>query len=89
MRESSDMRHILFRSKLADGRELCVSPVSRDAFDANKAESLGDDSGYFLYECDANRPLSGIEILAKAASADAAIRLFEIISMSSATQAVL
>lgn len=76
------MRHILFSSVLADGRELCVSPVSKDTFDANKADSLGNDSGYFVYEYDSRRPAAGIEILAKAASAEAAMRLIDIFSMN-------
>lgn len=76
------MRHILFSSIFADGREICVSPVSRDAFDANKAESLGDDTGYFVYEIDVRRPASGIEILAKAVSADAALRLMDIFALA-------
>lgn len=83
--EDSDMRHILFSTRLADGREICVAPVSRDIFDANKAETLGDDSGYFVYEYDANHPSSGIEILAKAVSADAAMRLIDIISLATPT----
>lgn len=63
---------------MPDGRELCVSPISIDAFVANKAEALGDDSGYFIYEYDAGRPSAGIEILAKAASYEAAIRIVDI-----------
>ena len=45
---------------------------------ANKADALGDDSGYFIYEYDSGRPAAGIEILAKAASYDAAIRIVDI-----------
>jgi hypothetical protein len=77
------MQHILFSSRLADGRELCVSPLSRDAFEANRAETLGDDTGYFIYEFDHNRPAAGIEILAKTISADAALRLIDIYVMAS------
>ena len=72
------MKHLLFSTQLEDGRELCVSPLSIDAFEANHAHTLGDDSGYFIYEFDTNRPSAGIEILAKAASFDAAIRLVDI-----------
>jgi hypothetical protein len=72
------MRHFLFSARLADGREVCVAPVSADTFEANKAHALGDDSGYFIYEFDAERPASGIEILGKAASYDAAVRLIDI-----------
>lgn len=76
------MRNILFSSRLSDGREICISPISRDAFEANQAYTLGDDSGYFIYEFDANEPSSGIEILAKATSEDAAMRLVDIYVMA-------
>ena len=55
-----------------------MAPISSDTFEANKAYALGDDSGYFIYEFDANRPASGIEILGKAVSYDAAVRLVDI-----------
>jgi hypothetical protein len=76
------MNAILFSSTLPDGREVCVSPVSKDAFDANGAQTLGDDSGYFIYECDNKHPFSGIEILAKAVSQEAALRLVDIFVMA-------
>jgi hypothetical protein len=82
------MKHFLFSTRLADGREVCVAPVSTDTFEANKAYSLGDDSGYFIYEFDANRPASGIEILGKAISYDAAIRIVDIFIAASMTHPV-
>lgn len=72
------MKHLLFSTRLVDGRELCVSPLSVDTYESNQAHALGDDSGYFVYEFDAKSPASGIEILAKAASYDAAMRLVDI-----------
>jgi hypothetical protein len=49
-----------------------------DAFDSNAVYSLGDDTGYFIYEFDKKQPEAGIEILAKAASYEAAIRIVDI-----------
>jgi hypothetical protein len=72
------MQHLLFSAQIYDGRQVCVAPVSTEAFEANCAYSLGDDSGYFIYEFDHSRPETGIEILAKAASYDAAMRLVDI-----------
>jgi hypothetical protein len=72
------MQHILLSTPLPDGREVCVAPVSADAFEANCAYSLGDDTGYFIYEFDNRQPGTGIEILAKAASYEAAMRLIDI-----------
>jgi hypothetical protein len=61
------MTDFCFSIRLSDKRELCLAPVSRDAFEANGAHALGDDCGYFI-----ERPSAGIEILAKAASYEAA-----------------
>jgi hypothetical protein len=72
------MQHFLFSAPLPDGHEVCVAPVSADAFEANSVYTLGDDTGYFLYEFDNRQPETGIEILAKAASYDAAMRLVDI-----------
>jgi hypothetical protein len=67
------MTDFCFSIRLSDKRELCLAPVSRDAFEANGAHALGDDCGYFI-----ERPSAGIEILAKAASYEAAVRLVDI-----------
>ncbi len=75
-------RHLIFSARTPDGRELCVSPVSSDAFEQNRAHALGDDTGYFIYEFDAGQPSAGIEILAKAVSYEAAIRLIDIYVMA-------
>jgi hypothetical protein len=72
------MREFLFSTRLPDGREVCIAPISVDAFEDNGAHNLGDDSGYFIYEYDSDRSESGIEILAKAASYDAAMRIIDI-----------
>jgi hypothetical protein len=72
------MTDFCFSIRLSDKRELCLAPVSRDAFEANGAHALGDDCGYFIYEFDTERPSAGIEILAKAASYEAAVRLVDI-----------
>lgn len=63
-----------------------MAPISLDTFEANHAYTLGDDSGYFIYEVDAERPSSGIEILAKAVSYEAALRLVDIYIMAARLQ---
>ena len=78
MNLGSSMQHVLFSTRLHDGREICVSPISQDTFEANKAYPLGDDTGYFIYEYEADNPAAGLEILAKAISYEAAIRLIDI-----------
>jgi hypothetical protein len=54
-------------------RYLYISSLSKSAVDESHAGHLGD-GGYFLYECSPQ----GIDVLAKVASFDAAIRLLEI-----------
>jgi len=76
------MKHLLFCAPTPDGKEVCVSPLSIDAFEDNHAYALGDDTGYFIYEIDSQRPSSGIEILGKAISYEAALRLVDIYVMA-------
>jgi hypothetical protein len=72
------MKQFLFSARLPDGNEVCIAPVSVDVFEDNDVDSLGDDTGYFIYEYDPQRSETGIEILAKAASYEAAIRITDI-----------
>lgn len=72
------MKQFLFSARLPDGNEVCIAPVSADVFNDNDVDSLGDDTGYFIYEYDPQRSETGIEILAKAASYEAAIRITDI-----------
>jgi hypothetical protein len=41
---------------------------------------LGGEYGYFIYEVDSSRPDAGIEVIGKAASMEAALRIFEMFS---------
>jgi len=50
--------------RIDDYRSICISTLAR--------------RGYFIYEVDASRGASGINILAKATSYDAASRLIDI-----------
>jgi len=63
---------------LPDGREVCISPLSRATYEHSCAAELGDDFGYFIYEYSLKQPHAGLEVLAKAASYDAALRLADI-----------
>lgn len=72
------MENLTLSALIEDGREICLSPISRETFEASELDTLGDDCGYFIYEVDARRPGAGIEILAKVASYEAALRLLDI-----------
>lgn len=65
---------------MADGRQVCIAPISIDTYEANDTSLLGDDSGYFIYEYNAKCASSGIEVLGKAASYDAAMRIADLLA---------
>lgn len=67
-----------FSVNLPDGRAVCISPLADATYYATEARDLGDADGYFIYEYKRAVPHAGIEVLAKAASYDAAMRLAEI-----------
>lgn len=72
-------------AQIGDGREICVSPLAKSTLDQmDYTYHLGDDYGYFIYECDRTKHSAGIEVLAKAASYTAAMRLVDIYIMSKA-----
>ncbi|HVI89814.1 MAG TPA: hypothetical protein VM659_16020 [Dongiaceae bacterium] len=58
-------------------RSICISTLARKTVSGTEASYLGD-SGYFIYEVDETPAAGGIQILAKAVSIEAAIRLIEI-----------
>jgi len=60
-------------------RMLCISPLSARSYRDAGGKGLGGEYGYFIYECDSANPQSGIEVIAKAASLEAALKLYDII----------
>lgn len=59
-------------------RKLCISPLSKRALEDAEIRNLGGDRGYFVYELDERPFVGGVNVLAKAASFDAALRLAEL-----------
>lgn len=74
------MDDLYWSAQLSSGKRLCVSPLSRETIQENEIENLGNDLGYFIYCFDETKPAAGIEILGKAASEDAAMRLAELLA---------
>lgn len=71
----------MFLSTPVDGNKtLCVSPLSARTYRESGGSGLGGDYGYFIYEMDSDRPNAGIEVIAKAASVEAALRLYELLT---------
>ncbi|MCG8595630.1 MAG: hypothetical protein MI785_14880 [Kiloniellales bacterium] len=71
------MDDILIEKKISEGRQLYVAVLSRQAVVEAGAEHLGV-GGFFIFEtCDISGQ-KGINVLAKAASFDAAMRLVDL-----------
>lgn len=64
-------------ARLDNYRSICLSTLARDTVQEGEAAHLGD-SGLFIYEVDKRPGAGGINILAKAASLEAAFRLVDI-----------
>ena len=74
------MDDVFLVTAIDDRRVICLSPLSRRTYREARGHGLGGDQGYFVYEVDALRPDAGIEIIAKAKSVDAAMRLYDLIA---------
>lgn len=57
-----------------------MSPLTKKAYLAAGGKGMGGDFGYFVYEYETTNQRSGIEILAKARSVEAAIKLFNMLT---------
>lgn len=66
-------------AKTEDGRTICISPLPGKTYKEAGGKGLGGEFGYFIYEVDTRQPSAGIEVIGKAASVEAALRMFEII----------
>ncbi len=75
------MDDVFLTAKIDDSRSVCISPLTRTTY-KQAAKGLGGEYGYFVYEVDTKFPSAGIDVIAKAASLEAALRLFELISTS-------
>jgi hypothetical protein len=74
------MDDVFLRARISDSRSVCISPIPKKTYRETGAKGLGGEFGYFVYEVDESLPHRGIEIIAKAASLEAAMRLFDIIT---------
>lgn len=76
------MDDIFLTARIDDTRSICISPLTRKTYRETGAKGLGGEYGYFIYEVDTSLPNTGIEVIGKAASIEAAHRIFEIVSRS-------
>ena len=76
------MEDVFLSTSLVDGRTLCISPLPAKDYREGGGKGLGGEYGYFIYEVETHRPQSGIEIIGKVSSIDAALRLHDLIASS-------
>jgi hypothetical protein len=76
------MEDVFLSTRIDNRRSLCISPLPAKTYRDAGGKGLGGEYGYFIYETDDAYPEAGIEVIGKAASLEAAIRLFEVISRS-------
>jgi hypothetical protein len=74
------MDDVFLTAQIADStRSVCISPLPAKTYKEAGGKGLGGEYGYFIYEVDSAHPNAGVEVIGKAASIDAALRLFELI----------
>ena len=71
------MDDIFLSTELGESKHLCISSISHRTYRIAVGSGLGGDRGYFIFETDESRPDAGINVLAKAASYEAAMKLYE------------
>lgn len=74
------MDDIFLTARIDGQRTLCISPLPRKTYKEAGGKGLGGQFGYFVYEVNKDLPHAGVEIIAKAASLEAALRLFDLIA---------
>lgn len=73
------MDDVFLTARIDDKRSVCISPLPAKSYKEAGGKGLGGEYGYFIYEVDTTHPNSGFQIIGKAASIDAAMRIFELI----------
>ena len=75
------MDDILGSFDLGNGRSVHVAALARDTLEGSGAEHLGHQ-GYFLFESSDIPGEKGINVLCKAASFEAALRLVDVFKLA-------
>jgi hypothetical protein len=76
------MDDVFLTVRIDNRRSICISPLPTKTYKQAGAKGLGGEFGYFIYETDSACPDASIEVIGKAASLDAALRLFDVICRS-------
>ena len=74
------MAQYYFSAKAGEDATLCIAPLTDRRIELS-AEPIDDPSGYFLYRTRGGSEPSEVEIIAKLASREAALKLREMLGM--------
>jgi hypothetical protein len=74
------MDDVFLTTRIDNQRSICISPLPAKTYKEAGGKGLGGEYGYFIYETRDDHPEAGIEMIGKAASLEAALRLFEVLS---------
>lgn len=64
--------------RLGNSRTLCLSTLAYQTVIESEAAHMGGDRGLFIYEVDESQGASGVQVLAKVTSLEAAFRLIDL-----------
>ena len=74
------MEDVFLSAVIDSHRSICISPIPSQTYANCGGRGLGGEFGYFIYETDNRHPDGGIDLIGKAASIEAATRLFELLT---------
>lgn len=77
------MEDLYLSEKIDERRILFVTPLSKKLYRESGARGLGGADGYFICESNDSQPHAGFEVLAKAATVEAAVMIFNAIRAAS------
>jgi hypothetical protein len=77
----SALDDIFLSADMGDSKRLHISSISHRTYRLAVGSGLGGDRGYFIFETDESIPDAGINVLAKVASYEAGMRLFELLAL--------
>lgn len=73
------MEDLVLRANLDESTSLYISPISRTTYEEHiQEDNLGGDHGYFILRS-RREGVTRLEVLAKAATLEAAVDLFDLI----------
>jgi hypothetical protein len=75
------MEDVFLSAAIDAHRTICISPIPAETYRSAGGKGLGGEFGYFIYETDKRYPHAGIELIGKTASMEAAIRLFDLLTV--------